>query len=478
MIYDNFDDFGNSNLLKKIGNGTFGDVFIYENKYIFKTYKAGNSLGLIYDTIREIYAYNYLCKIKIPPCPKLYGIIMNKNDAGIIIDKYTYNLYNLNKSLISKYYFQIAEKLIFHVCTLALYGFSHRDIKPPNIIFDIINNKPDVKLIDFGSTRYKRFYLDDLLLSNDICTILTRAPEIFENKFKNKCSLYDPVALDIWSTGCTLYYILSPKKYLFNEEEEVAQYNKISALLNKEGAKYSDYVMREEYSFDNNLLNTLFDLLDKMVVFNPKNRISINDIINHPFMANSKKILLKNIRQPYENMEIKLTMAHISDLRRTNLEWLIKLVKKYDNKFHLAILLTIIMIDTFYNLDIGGINKTIYLASYLLASELIHPISADINFFSKKSLISVHELVKAEIRIITIIPNLYDLISDCNIIESLDEINDIEILKIGIILLLYYPDTYYDSNINTKEFILNIYKGTVKLSSYEPLFPCDINIVN
>ena len=483
MIYNTFNDFGNPYLLNKYGEGTFGEVFTYENRYIYKKYKTVDSRGLIYDTLREIFAYNYFSKIKIPPCPKLHGIILGKIEYGIIIDKYTYTLQKLNNTILTKYYFNIAEQLLFHLCTLSLFGFAHRDIKPSNIILDIVNNEPILKLIDFGSTRYKRFYLDELELSNDICTLATRAPEILENRFKGFYGKYDPNLLDIWSVSATLYYILSPENYIFNKITEQSQYDIIKINLINPDSRYSvisninNNIIIKSIK-DKQRLQLLFDLLDKMLKFNPGNRIDINNIIEHPFMNNVRARLLDNIRNDMDTTII-CTQAHLSDIRRIDFEWLITFVKQYELNFQLPLLLTILIIDNLINLKVI-VNKIYYITAYIISAELLQPKSIDIKSVANRAHININDIIKTQIKIITYLPNLYEIIADSSIIECLDEYNELELIKIAIILKLYYPHKYYGNNneLNIRDYIINIYKGNINLSKADSLSDYNVRILN
>ena len=471
-IYNNLSDFKNINInkMKKINTyTTFGDIFTYNN-YIVKKYK---DIEINCDTLREIYAYFYMNKIINTPTPDFYGVFFNREESGIIIEKFKYNLYTIDRDILKNYYISICKQILFYLCLWALFGFSHRDIKPDNIIFDIIDNIPVVKIIDWGSSRFKRFFIKDLSISNTVCTLYTRSPEIIHDKIinKNEDGKYDPIIHDIWSCAATMFFIWDHNEYLFNENTEKEQLNKIyTCISNNKYSEISNIKLPDD---------DLCDLLDKMLVINVDKRITIDEIIQHPFMDDYRDLLLDTIRDNTQRKVI-LNDGHLSELRKINIEWLISISKRsLDNEFQLPILLSIMIIDEFitsYNKNL--INKTLYLAAYLISAELLKTKSVDLNVYSKLSKIPNEDIIKKQLLIIKKIPYLYELISDSIIIKTLDKINDIDIIKIALILLIYYPNIYYNYDIKINKIIIDIYFGKQSFNNYKFLFNPDFKIVD
>ena len=134
----------------------------------------------------------------------------------------------------------------------------HRDIKLDNILIDLTNT---VKICDFGVSR--KLSPGDIMHEN--CgTPAYIAPEIFQNKG------YEGYACDIWSAGVTLYYMLGGvqpfKANNFTELKKVIKIGKYPKL-----EKVSDEVR---------------DLIDGMLQIDPKKRITIPQILNHPWLIN------------------------------------------------------------------------------------------------------------------------------------------------------------------------------------------------
>ena len=83
---------------------------------------------------------------------------------------------------------------------------------------------------------------------------------------------YDGIKIDIWSTGIILYAMLCG--YLpFEDKENDRLFNKI---------------MECKVIFPHYISNNARDLIKKILVVDPNERISINDIKKHPFYKRGK----------------------------------------------------------------------------------------------------------------------------------------------------------------------------------------------
>ena len=127
----------------------------------------------------------------------------------------------------------------------------HRDLKPQNIFIKYISsNKNDfiVKLGDFGISR--QYQQKDF--STKIGTREYAAPEIIYSGSKK----YDPTKCDLWSIGVIIYNLK------FNEIP-------LSFLYGEIPGKFDD--------------QNLYDLIKKLIVVKPDERISWNEYFEHPF---------------------------------------------------------------------------------------------------------------------------------------------------------------------------------------------------
>ena len=137
----------------------------------------------------------------------------------------------------------------------------HRDIKPENILLDSIGN---VKLVDFGMA--SREHHEGLQTS---CGSPHYAPPEIAMGQK-----YRGAQADIWSCGIVLYVMLVgqlPFGTAYTVPEEVRQ------VLSE--------VIKGEIELPQELSDDAADLICRMLEHFPHNRISINDIWNHPLLV-------------------------------------------------------------------------------------------------------------------------------------------------------------------------------------------------
>ena len=182
---------------------------------------------------------------------------------------------------------QIA-KFIFKQIILSLqfihsHNIVHRDIKLDNILIDLNNN---IKICDFGVS--KRIINNDKMFEQ--CgTPAYIAPEILKNKG------YEGFSVDIWSCGVVLYAMLSGT-----------------------------------VPFKGNDLHELHDLIMICLLeIDPKKRITINNILNHPWLinvdvsnnknynlfTNAEKVLLAKSNVDYRDINNKNDMVEYFNLR-------------------------------------------------------------------------------------------------------------------------------------------------------------------
>jgi len=168
-------------------------------------------------------------------------------------------------------------------------GVLHRDLKPSNLL---LNSNCDLKVCDFGLARGMND--DQLALTEYVVTRWYRAPEIMLS-----CKEYT-FAIDVWSLGCILGELMG-RKPMFPGEDYINQLNLIVERLGTPSEEDLEFVssenaknfMREQERRDPVPMATLYprgnplavDLLEKMLVFNPAKRISVNDALAHPYMA-------------------------------------------------------------------------------------------------------------------------------------------------------------------------------------------------
>ncbi|ODQ68181.1 Pkinase-domain-containing protein [Nadsonia fulvescens var. elongata DSM 6958] len=134
----------------------------------------------------------------------------------------------------------------------------HRDLKIENIL---ISETGDIKLIDFGLSN---MYARSSLLNTFCGSLYFAAPELLNAK------PYIGPEIDLWSFGVVIY-VLVCGKVPFDDQHMPTLHAKI-----KSG----------KIEYPNWLSPECRDLLEHMLVVDPKQRATLRQVINHPWMLN------------------------------------------------------------------------------------------------------------------------------------------------------------------------------------------------
>ncbi|XP_039614223.1 maternal embryonic leucine zipper kinase [Polypterus senegalus] len=137
-------------------------------------------------------------------------------------------------------------------------GYAHRDLKPENLLIDEEHN---LKLIDFGLCAKPKGGLDYHLMT--CCgSPAYAAPELIQGR------AYIGSEADVWSMGVLLYALLCG--FLpFDDDNVMVLYRKIT---------------RGKYEIPCWLSPGCVTLLDQMMQVDPKKRITVRQLLNHPWL--------------------------------------------------------------------------------------------------------------------------------------------------------------------------------------------------
>ncbi|WCJ41104.1 mitogen-activated protein kinase 3 [Euphorbia peplus] len=164
----------------------------------------------------------------------------------------------------------------------------HRDLKPSNLL---LNANCDLKVCDFGLARPTS---ENEFMTEYVVTRWYRAPELLLNSSEYTA------AIDVWSVGC-IYMELMNRKPLFPGKDHVHQMRLLTELLGTPTESDLGFVKNEDAKryirqlspCPRQPLAQVFphvnplavDLIDKMLTFDPTKRITVEEALEHPYLA-------------------------------------------------------------------------------------------------------------------------------------------------------------------------------------------------
>ena len=277
----------NYKIIKNIGKGNFSTVKLAIDK------ETGEKIAIkildkekiknIHDMkriereismVKNIAHLNIAKVLDIKEDDSKYYIIMEYCEKGelfnLILEKR-----KLNEEESAYYFYQIINGLEH----IHLNNIIHRDLKPENLL---LTKNNILKIIDFGLSNYNT---ENNLLSTPCGSPCYASPEMISGE------KYNGFTSDVWSTGIILYAMI----YGYLPFENINNDNDI--LFQKIRECKIDYPR-------NNCLLAL-DLLKKILVVDPNERIKIEDIKKHKFYKKGKSIFYHKHKHKYKDLKIK-----------------------------------------------------------------------------------------------------------------------------------------------------------------------------
>ncbi|XP_014245798.1 cyclin-dependent kinase 4-like [Cimex lectularius] len=292
--------------LNVIGNGAYGTVYKARRRGDPNSVVAMKKIkvplldeGLPLSTLREIATLKHLDQYEHPNIIRLLDICHGKRMEKQLVlylifehveqDLSTYMQRCPPPGLPSCKVKNLMRQILCGIDFLHSHRILHRDLKPQNLL---ITNNDQVKLADFGLAKTYDF---DMRLTSVVVTLWYRSPEVLLG-----CPYATPV--DIWSVGCIMAEMIkgSPWSPLFDGTSEGDQLAKIFSIIGtpREEAwpedvsiSLSSFIVQPAVDMQTvipNICSKGKDLLEKMLKFNPQDRICAADAIRHDYFTENE----------------------------------------------------------------------------------------------------------------------------------------------------------------------------------------------
>jgi len=251
-----------------LGNGAFGKVRLFRDrscktmKFAIKTIKKEGLSSTMRNCILE--EVNILRELDHPNIVKYYETYEDDFYIHIVMEYLQGE--DLFKVITNRKYNNYTEKdaadIIKQILKAVLFIHNkkivHRDIKPENILFGVSGDYTSLKLIDFGLSTHQ------FTKKQIVGSPYYMAPEIISGNYSYKT--------DNWSIGVMLF-VLMTGKYPFTGEDQKTVFFKI---------KNEDFNVKELES--SRCSKEVKNLISKLLVKDIKDRLSIEEALEHPWL--------------------------------------------------------------------------------------------------------------------------------------------------------------------------------------------------
>jgi len=250
---------------RPLGKGKFGNVYLARekaSKYIVALkvlFKSQLQKAQVEHQLRrEIEIQSHL---RHPNILRLFGYFYDETRVYLILEyapkgemyKYLQKQKNghFDEPTTSKYIRQMSDALLYCHSKKVI----HRDIKPENLLLDM---KGDLKIADFGWSVHAPSSRRGTMCG----TLDYLPPEMIEGQMHDE-------KVDLWSLGILTYEFLVGKPP-FESEDNNATYRKI---------------IRGECHFPKEITEGARDLVRKLLVKQPEQRIPLDQVLKHPWIV-------------------------------------------------------------------------------------------------------------------------------------------------------------------------------------------------
>lgn len=251
---------------RKLGQGTYGSVCRAVNKST-KTVRAVKTISK--SKVRNVKRFkqeiSIMKSLDHPNIIKLFETFEDHKNVYLVMELCRGG--ELFDRIIEQGYFSEAYACSLMRCILAAlfylhkHGIVHRDLKPENFMFLDKGKDAPFKIIDFGlATRFS----NNEYMSTRAGTPFYVAPQVLQGKYTYKC--------DMWSAGVIMYIFLCgyPPFHGENDAEILARVKAGKYTFNEQDWK--------------GVSSEAKDLVRKLMAFDPHQRLSAEQALNHPWI--------------------------------------------------------------------------------------------------------------------------------------------------------------------------------------------------
>ena len=275
-------------LIKELGVGSFGRVLLVQHnltqaQYAIKAIDKRNKANIQEKPYfrREI---EIMYRIHHPNVVKLFGHFEDNTYCYFIMEYipggniYSYVPKNGIRTINTQQVASIIKDVIS--ATYFLHHMNppivHRDIKPENVL---LAENMRAKLTDFGWSNYMQ---GDIKRTTVCGTPIYLAPEMINNTGHDE-------KVDIWCIGVLLFELMTGQQPWQGSDVQTVKYN----------------ISRLKINWPKQMDMTAADLISKILRYNPEERISLRNMLMHPFFTKYFPNAVSCLKRP-DNTQYKV----------------------------------------------------------------------------------------------------------------------------------------------------------------------------
>ena len=307
---------------RRIGQGAFGKVNLGLNiltgrVVAIKSFKKTKEAKHNSNMNKILYETGLMKRFNHPNITKILEVFHDEEYMLIIMEYINggnlFNFVKKRRKLSEKTAKFLFRQIILGIKHIHSQNIVHRDIKLENIIIDFNNN---VKICDFGIG--KVISSEDELLYDKCGTPMYMAPEII---LSNKKNGYKGFPVDIWSSGITLYIMLSGTLPFTVKNKSIEELSLKDMKNKKENSNLKNQIVNGYPKKIKKISKEAKDLLNGLLNKNPDKRLTCDEILNHPWLKDDiNEISDNNKYHLFTKAEMTMMSKTYIDYRKGELE--------------------------------------------------------------------------------------------------------------------------------------------------------------